>query len=507
MLAKFNHAARLCLVAVLVVALSGCQSEPARFVQNMAYKHKQERANMGGDECAPTELSREVTQDVANILGALFGTPDAPKLPAMEGVELDKLLDQSSLDLAAGAVKSDQRGEQHGLYREHCVHCHGITGDGNGPTAAFLNPYPRDYRMGLYKFKSTKKGEKPTHEDLRRIVNSGVPGTAMPSFALLPEREVDALIDYVKYLSIRGEVERALFTAATELEDPYDPLKQKYLDLSELHAQLSAAGANPALANVAGQLKQAYNKLYAIRSCTKRYEPPKELEKVDDIAGKTNELVTEAEKLVKDLEAYQPPRLYVTGPNADSAKLKEQLQPFVDMTKELVERWLAAQSLPVPAPPHPLDPTDKDAIARGRAIFYGPIANCFSCHGESGLGDGQRDFYDDWSGEWVEKGKPEATAEYVKLNALPPRNLIPRNLRLGVYRGGRRPVDLYWRLTNGIDGAQMPAVPLLAESDPPGTKKLSQQELWDLIAYVRSLPYEAISQPARVEDQMLKEVQ
>ena len=47
----------------------------------------------------------------------------------------------------------------------------------------------------------------------------------------------------------------------------------------------------------------------------------------------------------------------------------------------------------------------------------------------------------------------------------------------------------------------------VAENDPPGTKKLSQQELWDLIAYVRSLPYEAISQPARVEDQMLKEVQ
>jgi hypothetical protein len=75
-----------------------------------------------------------------------------------------------------------------------------------------------------------------------------------------------------------------------------------------------------------------------------------------------------------------------------------------------------------------------------------------------------------------------------------------------VYRGGRRPVDLYWRLTNGIDGAQMPAVPLLAEGDPPGTKKLSQENLWDLINYVRSLPYEAISRPATVESQLAKEV-
>ena len=91
------------------------------------------------------------------------------------------------------------------------------------------------------------------------------------------------------------------------------------------------------------------------------------------------------------------------------------------------------------------------------------------------------------------------TDEYVALGALPPRNLFPRNLRLGVYRGGRRPVDLYWRLINGIDGAQMPAVPMLAETDPPGTKKLSEQDVWDLINYVRSLPYESVSRPPAVE--------
>jgi mono/diheme cytochrome c family protein len=74
-------------------------------------------------------------------------------------------------------------GNVRGLYREHCAHCHGITGDGAGPTAGFLNPYPRDYRKGWFKFKSTPLDVRPTHDDLKKIVLDGIPGTAMPSFS------------------------------------------------------------------------------------------------------------------------------------------------------------------------------------------------------------------------------------------------------------------------------------------------------------------------------------
>ena len=112
--------------------------------------------------------------------------------------------------MAAGPVWSDQAGGKHGLYRRHCAHCHGISGDGHGPTAAILNPYPRDYRPGVFKFKSTYTAAEPTDDDLHRCLHDGVPGTAMPSFALLPPDEVDALVEYVKYLSMRGQMETAL---------------------------------------------------------------------------------------------------------------------------------------------------------------------------------------------------------------------------------------------------------------------------------------------------------
>ncbi|MBI5759214.1 MAG: cytochrome c [Planctomycetales bacterium] len=96
------------------------------------------------------------------------------------------------------------------LYMRHCLHCHGVSGDGNGPTARFLNPQPRDYRLGKFKFTSTKSGLKPRRDDLREIVKQGIPGTTMPSFVLLPESELNAIVEYVRWLSARGEYEQKL---------------------------------------------------------------------------------------------------------------------------------------------------------------------------------------------------------------------------------------------------------------------------------------------------------
>jgi mono/diheme cytochrome c family protein len=447
----------LLFLLLAAVMLTGCEPPVARYRLNMAFKRKQERLNLTvreGETEKVGEISREQTADVANILTALFGTPDDPRLPPAgkteDDVEVDpsRIINLPLLKLAAGPVGSDELGRAHGLYREHCVHCHGVTGDGAGPTAAFLNPYPRDYRKGLYKFKSTKKGAKPTHEDLKRVLLDGVAGTAMPSFKLLPDQEVEALVHYVRYLTARGEVERRLFMlAATDLAP----------------------------------------------------ESPEE----------------EPARLI------QPATLESNNP----AQLKTELEAYVGFALEAIGSWESAEAVPVPSPKVrdaqgdlveaspgsvvELNPRDAASIARGRELYYGPIANCYSCHGESGLGDGQKDFYDDWSGEWVFKKEEDPHGdklqELVDMGVLTPRNLIPRNLRQGVYRGGRRPIDLYWRIVNGIDGAQMPAAPMKADDAPPEQKGLTSQDVWDLVNYVRSMPNEAISRPALPESQLLKE--
>jgi mono/diheme cytochrome c family protein len=117
-----------------------------------------------------------------------------------------------------------QRGRE--VYTSQCAGCHGTTGDGKGTAGAYLNPPPRDYRNGVFKFTSTPRGSKPRREDLRRILKYGAKGTSMPPFRFLPEDDLEAVLDYVMVLASRGELEIALLREAeTELDetDDFDP--------------------------------------------------------------------------------------------------------------------------------------------------------------------------------------------------------------------------------------------------------------------------------------------
>jgi mono/diheme cytochrome c family protein len=154
-------------------------------------------------------LNEEQSASIDAALAELFGTPNEPKLPA-DLPRLAELCDLAALQQAAGPVASHEVGVVHGLYRRHCARCHGVTGDGRGPTALYQAPYPRDYRRGVFKWKSTYRDAAPTAADLDRVLEHGVPGTAMPSFRLVSQEERDILRQYVIYLAVRGQIERTL---------------------------------------------------------------------------------------------------------------------------------------------------------------------------------------------------------------------------------------------------------------------------------------------------------
>ncbi len=90
------------------------------------------------------------------------------------------------------------------VYKHMCVFCHGADGNGGGRATSYLFPWPRDFRKGIYKHRSTPSGSLPMDEDIYHTIMSGVPGTAMPAWkSALSEEEAWSVVDYLKKFSPR----------------------------------------------------------------------------------------------------------------------------------------------------------------------------------------------------------------------------------------------------------------------------------------------------------------
>lgn len=95
-------------------------------------------------------------------------------------------------------------------------------------------------------------------------------------------------------------------------------------------------------------------------------------------------------------------------------------------------------------------PISMESVAFGRRLY---VAQCASCHGINGDGNGRDDLKDD-------DGYP----------------IMPRDFTAGVFKGGAFNDDIAYRIRAGI-----PATPMPSFSD------LTAKELWSLVYYVQSL--------------------
>ena len=142
----------------------------------------------------------------------------------------------------------------------------------------------------------------------------------------------------------------------------------------------------------------------------------------------------------------------------------------------IAEAWIKGESAESLVVPRQARVEDTEASReRGRRLYLSDKGKCYTCHGIRGLGDGtsteefskkpgsdelnsRRGLHDDWG------------------------NLVqPRNLTLGQYRGGRRPLDVFRRIYAGIKATPMPAF---------GRTALQDDEIWDIVNYVMSLQYQ-----------------
>ena len=103
------------------------------------------------------------------------------------------------------------------LFAAHCAVCHGARGGGDGPAHPWLFPHARDFTSGRFRLVSTADGA-PSEDDLVRTLERGVPGSAMPAFAWMPQRDLRDLARHVRALAELGLAGRLRAEARAEGE-------------------------------------------------------------------------------------------------------------------------------------------------------------------------------------------------------------------------------------------------------------------------------------------------
>ncbi len=208
----------LCGLATTLIAilLAGCARVP-------------EPVFVSADETS--ELPELHQENIKTNLRTMFGTPKRPRflltLPveiAESDAEADADEDEDEPDtdeVESRLTVIDPTRLAHGaaVYDKRCAGCHGVSGDGMGPAANYLQPRPRDYRKGIFKFTSTPYGMRPTRQDLVRTIRRGAKGTSMPAFPWMSDLDINAVVDYVIYLSIRGRVEGEIIYLADDYDE------------------------------------------------------------------------------------------------------------------------------------------------------------------------------------------------------------------------------------------------------------------------------------------------
>ncbi len=347
--------------------------------------------------------------DSQELLKEWFGTLDEPKLPPLFAEDdYKELLSLSKIEKAAGPPANTVEPGEKGLYRQLCASCHGESGQGRGPVAASQNPYPREFRHGVFKYKSTARKYKPVKADIARALRKGMSGSQMPLFNKLPDEKIDAIVDYVVFLSIRGEFERKLLFAAA-----YD------LDLEKDRIY------NVALKNIP------------------EAEPKKvlqsELETATEILTGIVDAWVEA---IDGVEEFEKPEFPMFGSET------------ADNRAELLESVAKGRKLFL---------SEEAACAK----CHGE-----SARGDGKQLPDYDDWTKDWTSKIdLDPKRLDDLLPLMARGGMKPQPLVPRNIVEGKFRGGREPLDLYRRIRYGIVGAPMPAAAIIKSRDDKGIRE------------------------------------
>lgn len=177
-----------------------------------------------------TSLVGLLTVAVAALALASANPQDSdPRPPPTAGGEPGERFTLAHWELDA----AETRGRA--VYETWCIGCHGDEGRGDGASAEWLDPRPRNFHAGFFKFRSSPSGELPLIDDIVHVIHCGLEGSAMRSFPLMAAQDKQDVAAYVLALAEFAMVARDVnelideddMTLAEVLDEEYEEL---YID-------------------------------------------------------------------------------------------------------------------------------------------------------------------------------------------------------------------------------------------------------------------------------------
>ena len=110
----------------------------------------------------------------------------------------------TALALAAPASQAGDVASGKTVFVANCASCHGVTGKGDGPVGMALDPRPRDFSQGEFKFDTDGDGKPGSDADIKNVVQKGAGAYGgsmlMAPWPTLSDDDVTNVIVYIRSL-------------------------------------------------------------------------------------------------------------------------------------------------------------------------------------------------------------------------------------------------------------------------------------------------------------------